>query len=163
MLDKAHPSRGRFRTFLLACLEHHLSHRHERERALKRGGGQVVQGLPDDGPSVETCPDQTFTRTWAETLLAQVRNDLSQGNKDDRQRTELLMPFLTTNGDATTYQKIGAQLGMNEGAVKVAVHRLRTRFRTQLREEVAQTLEHPTPDAVDAELRELLAALRNGM
>ena len=71
-----------------------------------------------------------------------------------------LEQFLTTNGDSAAYAAVGAELGLSEGAVRVNVHRLRSRFRELLREEVAETLAEPTPDAIDAEIGDLLAALK---
>lgn len=160
VVERADPARGRFRTFLLACLEHHLSHHRERDRTLKRGGGQRVQGLMEDVPVAMGDPGHAFDRDWADTLLQRVRDRLAAEAAEDGGRNDQLMPFLTVNGDAASYADIGGRLGVSEGAVKVAVHRLRVRFRELLREEVAETLAEPTPAAVDAELRDLLATLR---
>lgn len=156
LVQRADPVRGRFRTFLLACLEHHLAHARERERALKRGGALTTS--PDADPP---APDQDlirgFDRAWAESLLERVRDRLrSEGDV----RTQRLEAFLTENGDAATYAAAGTELGIGEGAVKVAVHRLRSRFRELLRIEVAETLIDPTPASIDVELADLLAALK---
>lgn len=160
VVGRADPARGRFRTFLLACLEHHLSHRRKQDRAQKRGGGRLHQGLPDDGPVVDGDAGRSFDRDWAEALLQRVRDQLADDAPDPDGRRALLMPFLTVNGDAAAHAAIGAQLDLSEGAVKVAIHRLRRRFREILRAEVAETLADPTPAAVDAELRDLLAVLQ---
>lgn len=159
LIQRADPVRGRFRTFLLACLEHHLAHARERERAQKRGGG-ITADVYADPPAPECDPTRGFDRAWAECLLERVRDRLhAEGNA----RTAYLESFLTTNGDATAYAAVGAELNLDEGAVKVAVHRLRCRFRDLLRAEVAETLSEPTPAAIDAEFGDLLAALRDAL
>jgi DNA-directed RNA polymerase specialized sigma24 family protein len=156
LIQRANPARGRFRTFLLTCLEHHLAHSRERDMALKRGGGAAVEVLTD-APAAECDPTHGFDRAWAETLLERVRDRLrSEGDA----RTLRLETFLTVNGDSAAYSAAGAEIGLSEGAVRVTVHRLRNRFRELLRAEVAETLADPTPAAIDAELADLLAALR---
>ncbi len=156
LIQRANPARGRFRTFLLACLEHHLAHSREREMALKRGGGATVEVLMD--PLAPACdPTRGFDRAWAETLLERVRDRLrSEGDA----RTPHVERFLTANGDSAAYGAVGVELGLGEGAVRVMVHRLRIRFRELLRTEVAETLAEPTPAAIDAEIGDLLAALK---
>jgi RNA polymerase sigma-70 factor (ECF subfamily) len=156
LIQRANPARGRFRTFLLACLEHHLAHSREREMALKRGGGKASEEFADT-PAPERDPTYGFDRAWAETLLQRVRDRLSS---EGDARLAQLEQFLTTNGDSAAYAAVGAELGLSEGAVRVNVHRLRSRFRELLREEVAETLAEPTPDAIDAEIGDLLAALK---
>jgi RNA polymerase sigma-70 factor (ECF subfamily) len=159
LIQRANPARGRFRTFLLACLEHHLAHRRERELALKRGGGAIMDALAD-APAPGYEPTRGFDRAWAETLLERVRDRLrAEGDA----RTLRLQAFLTTNGDSAAYAAAGTELGLSEGAVRVTVHRLRARFRELLRAEVAETLAHPTPAAIDAEIGDLLAALRENL
>jgi RNA polymerase sigma-70 factor (ECF subfamily) len=159
LIQRANPARGRFRTFLLTCLEHHLSHAREREMALKRGGGSAIEVLTES-PAPDCDPIRGFDRAWAETLLERVRDRLrSEGDA----RTHRLEAFLTTNGDSAAYSAAGADIGLSEGAVRVTVHRLRNRFRELLRAEVAETLADPTPAAIDAEITDLLAALRETM
>jgi DNA-directed RNA polymerase specialized sigma24 family protein len=156
LIQRANPSRGRFRTFLLACLEHHLAHNREREMALKRGGGSTMDTITVP-LAPERDPTYGFDRVWAETLLERVRDRLrSEGDA----RTLQVEKFLTANGDSAAYVAVGAGLGISEGAVRVMVHRLRTRFRELLREEVAETLAEPTPTAIDSEIGDLLAALK---
>jgi RNA polymerase sigma-70 factor (ECF subfamily) len=155
ILERADRNRGRFRSFLLACLDHHLAHARERVQAQKRGGGQIVEPVgepiaPDADPLVG------FDRDWADILLARVHDHL----RLHHDRYEALASFLMHNGDADSYAAAGRELGLSEGAVKVAVHRLRTAFRECLRSEVAETLADPTPAAIDAELTDLLAVLR---
>ena len=155
LIQRANPARGRFRTFLLSCLEHHLAHSREREMALKRGGGASREFTDPPAPACD--PTWGFDRAWAETLLERVRDRLrSEGDA----RTLRLEAFLTANGDSAAYGAAGVELGLSEGAVRVTVHRLRTRFREMLREEVAETLADPTTAAIDAEISDLLAALK---
>ncbi len=156
LIQRANPSLGRFRTFLLACLEHHFAHSREREMALKRGGGATMNAITDQ-QAPEFDPTFGFDRAWAETLLERVRDRLrSEGDA----RTPHVEKFLTANGDSAAYVAVGAELGLSEGAVRVTVHRLRIRFRELLRAEVAETLADPTPAAIDAEIGDLLAALK---
>jgi DNA-directed RNA polymerase specialized sigma24 family protein len=162
-IGQADQSRGRFRTWLLACLDHHLADRRDAQRALKRGGGQVPVALDEQLHEDPQSSDPTliFDRAWATTLLARVRTRLTDeaAPGEARRRHETLARFLEHNGDAEAYAAAGVTLGMSEGAVKVAVHRLRARFHKLLREEVAQTLDDPTPAAIDDELRHLCQAL----
>lgn len=168
-LASADPERGRFRTFLLTAFQRHASHERDREQALKRGGGRVR--LPfeiDDGerrytmePADDRTPEALFERRWALALLdravARLRED--QGGTDAA-RLDALLPHVYGNdggAGARPYGEIASSLGMSEGAVKVAVHRLRKRFRDVLREEVSHTVEGP--DEVDDELRRLIGAL----
>ncbi|MFM2092350.1 MAG: hypothetical protein RLZZ127_2839 [Planctomycetota bacterium] len=161
-LLRADPARGRFRTWLLACLDHHLADRADSARAQRRGGGRIESGL-DEGllpAAASGDPGGGFDRAWALTLLARARSRLADGiPAAERDRFRRLEPFLATNGDGAAYRAAGADLGLTEGAVKVAVHRLRGRFAEAVRAEIAETLADPRPDAVAAELDCLLAAL----
>jgi DNA-directed RNA polymerase specialized sigma24 family protein len=160
-LVSADPARGRFRTWLLACLDHHLADRHDAAFATKRGGGRIIGPLLDaDGAAAPQAADG-FDRAWARTLLDRARQRLAREQGDEKAKGRLvrLERFLTDNGDGTAYAMAAADLGLSEGAVKVAVHRLRARFGDCLRLEVAETLADPTPAAIDAELGDLLAAL----
>ncbi|MGV3531604.1 MAG: RNA polymerase sigma factor [Chthoniobacteraceae bacterium] len=160
------PVKGRFRSFLIASLKNFLSHERERARALKRGGGVPLVELDALAaeeryamePSHALTPDRLFDRRWALTVLeralARVRSDYEDRGASDV--FALLSPLLTGGGTAP-YAELGAQLGMTEGAVKVAAHRLRQQYRDALRNEVAETVTGPTE--VSAELRDLLAAL----
>ncbi|MEK7415464.1 MAG: sigma factor [Planctomycetota bacterium] len=159
VVERADRDRGRFRTFLLACLEHHLGHARERAAAAKRGGGVAHESL--DLQTTEVDPTRGFDRDWAMALLARAKDRLAQSIADGEptRRFHVLARFLSTNGDADTYTVAGNELGVDAGAVRVAVHRLRGDFATCLRAEIAETLAKPDQDAVDAELRDLLAVL----
>ena len=157
--------KGRFRSFLLASLRHFIANERDRARAIKRGGGQLV--IPLDATSAETrylrepadtaSPDKLFDRQWALTVLGQVLARLRAEFAGEGKEAvfETLKGALT--GEEGGYAEIGARLGMSEGAVKVAVHRMRKRYRQLLREEIAQTVSEPVE--VDEEIQCLFAAL----
>ncbi len=160
-------NRGRFRSFLLASLKHFLANEWHKARAQKRGGGQVP--IPIDAAAAESkCgfePADTLTaekiyeRRWALTLLDQVLRRLrDEYTRDGKENLfEQLKPTLTEASRSVRYADIAAQLGTSEGAVKVAVHRLRQRYREVLRAEIADTV--ASPGEVDDEIRNLFAAL----
>lgn len=161
--------RGRFRSFLLAALKHFLANEWNRSRAAKRGGGREVLSLNETDaegryllePVAETTAEKIFERRWATTLLDQVvkrlREEFVQAEKAELY--DALKGCLTAESRAVPYAEIGTRLGMSEGAVKVAVHRLRARYREVLREEIAQTVSGP--EEIEEELRHLFAALGN--
>lgn len=162
---EADPAKGRFRTFLLTAFSHHLSRERAAAQALKRGGGRGVsiEALGEAGPAAEPLADPEFDRDWARAVLERALARLDDEQTTDRQRRAfaLLKRFLSTDGDAQSYAEAGAGLNLGEGAVKVAVHRLRSRFRAALRLEVAETVAEPErPGAVDDELENLFQALR---
>lgn len=167
-LGGAERERGRFRSYLLGALKHFLARAHERAQRRKRGGGAIAVPLDagtDTSPGLILTeahalpPDEFFDRQWAlavldRALAALERECADAGKADDFSR---LKPWLT--GDAAHGEQAAAAgaLGMSEGALKVAVHRLRRRFRAAVQAEIAQTL--ATPDAVEDEMRQLFAAL----
>ena len=157
-------ARGRFRSFLLAALDHFLINEWHRARTQKRGGATVLFSF--DALDAESrlrhepatdSPEQIYDRRWAMTLLDQVmarlRTEMAGAGK--LAHFEALKFCLT--GERTAYAEVGARLAMSEGAVKVAVHRLRERYRALLRAEIAETV--ATPEEIEDELRALLAAL----
>lgn len=153
--------RGRFRTWLMTCLDHLASHERARRAAAKRGGGVATIGL-DELPVASAGDDaaREFDRAWAREVIARGIERLAE---QERQRGtgavfDALRPHLTANAEAQRYAAIGSALGLSEGAVRVAMHRLRQRLGEALREELAETLAEPTPAAVEAELAALLAA-----
>jgi DNA-directed RNA polymerase specialized sigma24 family protein len=163
------PERGRFRSYLLGAVKHFLTHHREAARRMKRGGGVESVSLNDSEIGVASLipdagvlsPDAAFDRQWALTLVARALEALrsecaSEGRLDFFERVK---PWLT--GDAAHGDQAGlaASFGMNANALKVAVHRLKRRFRHLLKAEVAGTLEEP--DLVEAEMRALFAALGN--
>lgn len=173
MLEKssfreATPERGRFRSFVLACLRHFLSNERDRARRLKRGGDVVMLSLQAETaegryrlePRDELTPDKIFDRRWAETLLNKTLARLQDEhiNKGKQELFEELKGFLTGDSMGVSYDSVAKSLGSTEGATKVAVHRLRRRFRDLLVEEISATVADPRD--VDDEIRHLLQAVR---
>jgi RNA polymerase sigma-70 factor (ECF subfamily) len=167
-LKLADPQRGRFRTFLLTALGHFLINDWEKSRAQKRGSGRVTASLEtEDGeeryrlePVDGLSPDKIYERRWAATLLGNVVEQLRR-EYDAMHKTELFEGLKTSVwGELPNdgYPKLAMQLQMSEGALRVAAHRLRERYRTLLREAVAQTV--AAPEDVEDELRYLVSVLR---
>jgi len=163
----ADSERGRFRTFLLTAMSRFLSDEWDKLRAQKRGGGIVHVPVQLDTaetryghePADELTPEQTFERRWAltllDTVLQKLRAEYERDGKHDLFTS--LSSCLVGGRETQPYAQLAAQLAMNEGAVKVAVHRLRKRYRQLLRAEVAQTT--AGAGEVDDELRHLFAVL----
>ncbi len=165
--QQAQPARGRFRSFLLAAVKHFLANERDRARAKKRGGGTPPVSLnfasaereyQRDPPDAWT-PERIYDRRWAltllETVLARLRDEFMRSGKEEI--FNALKIHLTYPQSDEPYAVVAARLGMSEGAVKVAVHRLRRRFRELLRDEIGHTV--ATPEEVDGEIRYLFAAL----
>jgi RNA polymerase sigma-70 factor (ECF subfamily) len=158
------PDKGRFRSFLLASLGHFVSDQRDRTNALKRGAGRI---FPMDTGTAESlhaaCPDLTperaFDRQWALTLLERVHEKLREENATAGKAAhfETLRFALAGSRGDVPYRDLASRLGMSEGAVKVAVHRLRQRYREILRETVADTV--AAGSDVERELRDLFSAL----
>lgn len=161
------PERGRFRSFLLASLRHYVSNQRDYDRAAKRGGGLRRFSLDVDAaekrlirePSDQSSQDALYDRVWAETVLerAHERLQAQYATAGRRERYAALAPHLAGAG-AQSYARVAGDLGLTEGAVKVAVHRLRQEFRDALRAEIAQTVDEP--EEIDAEIQDLFRALR---
>jgi len=162
-------NRGRFRTFLLTSLKRFIITEWARSNREKRGGGQPVLSLDEvlaeerfvAEPATEQPPDTLYDRGWAAVLLDHAMTALRQefGHAGKLDIFERLKVYVWGEGSARPYLEIAAQLGMSEGAVKVAVHRLRHRFGELLRAEIAKTV--ATPMEVEEELRYLISVLRN--
>lgn len=160
------PDAGRFRAWLLACMKHFVANLWDASRAQKRGGGAGPVALDDveaerrylAEPSTAAGPDALYERRWALMLLASVQEDLrSEYESSGRQALFAALHPALAGELATPYAQLGVQLGLSEGAVKVAVHRLRRRYADALRARVADTV--ASTDEVDAELDALLGAL----
>jgi RNA polymerase sigma-70 factor (ECF subfamily) len=167
-LRVADRERGKFRSFLLTAFKHFLAKERERNHAQKRGGGRHLVPL-DFGcgesryslePAHEWTADRIYERRWALTLLDQVLARLRDEfvKADKLPLFDCLKVLLPGERGSEPYAQIAADFQMTEGAVKVAVHRLRQRYRELLRAEIAQTV--GSPGEVDDELRQLFAALR---
>jgi RNA polymerase sigma factor (sigma-70 family) len=163
-LNSADQSKGRFRSFLLAALKHFLSNERDRARAQKRGGGQSP--LPLDFSDEEThlniqladnlSPELLFERRWATALLeqglARLRKDYERQGKESF--FEQLKTTLTEGRGSTAYSALAGTLNISEAAVKMAVHRLRQRYRECIRAEIAQTV--ATDREIEDELRHVM-------
>jgi RNA polymerase sigma-70 factor (ECF subfamily) len=167
-LNAAEPERGRFRSFLLIALKRFLANEWDRGRAQKRGGGRTPVSLDTELAErkfkIETSagdisPDRLYERRWALTLLeqtmARLRAEFEHAGKIGE--FEQLKSFLTADKREIPYATVAAELGMNESALRVAVHRLRKRYRELFREEIGHTLAEG--EDIDTELRYLLAVL----
>ncbi len=162
----ADPERGRFRSYLLGAMKHFLANEWHRARTRKSGGGVTIIELdaldPEARyalePAQSTDPDAGFDREWAQESTARAMEKLrAESAASGRgEQFEALKGSLT--GEEPARSETAARLGMTEGAVKVAVHRLRQRYRELLRAEIAQTVTDPS--AIDDEMRHLVDALR---
>jgi len=165
-LEGLSAERGRFRAFLLASLKHFLANEWDKSQREKRGGGMTILSLDwqtadtqfQIAATGEPSPDKAFDREWALALLAKVIERLqAECAADGKARLfDQLKVFLAAGKSETAQAEIAKALGMEEGAVRVAIHRLRKRYRVLLREEIAQTLSEPA--MVDEEMRALFGA-----
>lgn len=166
-VDDADHERGRFRTFLLTAMSRFLSDEWDKARAQKRGGGVTHVPIQLDAAEtryghepVDNCtPEQSYERRWALTLLDTVLQRL-RAEYEHAGKSELfaaLNSSLVGGRESQPYAELATQVDMNEGAVKVAVHRLRQRYRKLLRAEIAETM--AATEDVDQELRQLFAVL----
>lgn len=165
-LAGVHREKGRFRSFLLASVKHFLANEWDKAKAQKRGGGHVPISIDTTigenslglEPADVLTAEKIFERRWALALLDQVLRRLREEyTRDGKEKQfEQLKPTLTEASRSVPYVEIAAQLGTSEGAVKVAVHRLRQRYRELLRAEIADTASE-----IDDEIRSLFAALAN--
>jgi RNA polymerase sigma-70 factor (ECF subfamily) len=158
---------GKFRSFLLTALNHFLANEHERAQALKRGGGRMLLSLDDDSaedrylrePAHTESPDRLFERQWAlallENALARLRTEQTAAGKATA--FEALQPFLSREPEPGEYLSLAAHLELAPGTLAVQVHRLRERYRQEVRTAVAHTVHSPLE--IEAEMRHLLAAL----
>ncbi len=166
-LDVADRERGRFRSFLLSSLKHFLANEWDRSRAQKRGGQFQIISLDapvgEDRlrhePATTTTPEREFDRRWALALLDTVLKRLESEYAEQSKATLFQQLKGTLGGDRaeSSHAQLARELGMSEGAVRVAAHRLRLRYRELLRLEIAQTV--ATAGEVEDELRQLFAAL----
>ncbi len=166
-LGAADPTRGRFRSFLLATVKQHLSHERDKARAIKRGGklefisldALTADELAHPGADDAASPELAYEKAWALTALgrakAKLASELAASGKEEQYR--LLGGHLSGDANARPYAEIARRLGSSDAAVKMAVKRLRQRFGKLLREEIAQTVESEAD--VDSEVRHLLEVI----
>jgi RNA polymerase sigma-70 factor (ECF subfamily) len=151
-LENVGREKGRFRTFLICSLKHYLRDQWQREVATKRGGGRYIESLEaadSEGKPLRQAaaagpsPDVEFDRAWARRLLSKALDQLEQ-ECVQAGRGALFMALrqcIQADPGAPSYLAVGQRLGMTEGAVKVAVHRLKGRLGQLVRDEVMQTVE----------------------
>jgi RNA polymerase sigma-70 factor (ECF subfamily) len=156
-------SLGKFRTFLLTSITNFLANEWDKSQTQKRGGGQQVVSLEDATaeeryrlePVEHTTPETLYEKRWAQTVVGVVLDRLAE--ETEERRFEVLKRFLLEEKGSVSYEEAAGQLGMSVAAVTSAVHRMRGRFSALLVEEVSNTVD--SPEAVEPELRHLLAAL----
>jgi len=164
----ADPSRGRFRAFLLGSVKHFLSNDRDRAHAQKRGGGQPVlplefetaEGWLRNEPVTHVTPERVFERRWAMAVIGRVIERLA-AEQERAGRTEAfvrLRPYLVGDEPDVRHADLARVLRTSPGAIRVAVHRLRRRFRALLLDEVARTVAEPAD--IEGEVRYLITALR---
>ena len=164
----ADPERGHFRAFLCASIRHFLSNERDRARALKRGGNQPPISLDAEAaegtyrlePRDDLTPERLFDRRWAlillDRVLARLRDHHVSAGKGEI--FDRLKGSLTGDSTGVPHADVAKALGMTEGAVRVAVHRLRRQFRDTLIQEIAETVSDPAD--IGAEIEYLLKAVR---
>jgi len=159
--------KGKFRSFMLAAMEHFLAKEWRDARRLKRGGGASILSLDSDEadarysiePSYALTPERVYERRWATTLLEQAMKRLREEfiSQNKQAFFDTLEPFLSGERAEMSYPETADKLDLTEGAVRVAVHRLRRRYGELVREEIAHTVSGP--GEVDEDLRHLMAVL----
>jgi RNA polymerase sigma factor (sigma-70 family) len=164
-LDRADPEKGRFRSFILTSLKFFVADEEDRQRARKRGGGLLVPLEFSSGedryqrePAHDETPERIFERRWALSVLDRVverlRNEFVLHGRPEH--FERLKVFLLGQSEAP-YAALAREMNTSEGALKVAIHRLRKRYRELFRQEIADTVADPAE--VESELRYLAAVL----
>jgi RNA polymerase sigma-70 factor (ECF subfamily) len=151
-------------------MKHFMANEWNRASAQKRGGGQPILSLNDDSaehryqlePEEKATPESLFERGWALAMLNGVLARLEEEYRREGKQTwiEALRPALTTDREALGYAEMAGKLGLTETAARVAVHRLRQRYRQLIRAEVASTV--ASPEDVEAEMHHLFQVLANG-
>ncbi len=161
------PAKGKFRAFLLASLNHFLANEWDRARAIKRGGGAApisfdamapeerYRSEPVDNATAEKIYERRWTLALLDQVLKQLRTEYEKSGKSAL--FDKLKIILTLGKGAVPLAQISAELGTTEGAVKIAAHRLRQRYREVLTEKVAQTVS--TVEEIDDEIRYLFSTL----
>jgi RNA polymerase sigma factor (sigma-70 family) len=166
-LAQVSPTRGRFRSFLLACLNHFLAKDWRARRTLKRGGGATFLPLDvalaeehlDSAAATHLTPEQLYDQRWAITIMTQALEDLRREMAEPAKARvfEELRGFLTDAAADGVYESLAERLGMSPAAVATAVHRLRRRYRELVRKALAQSV--TTQLELEEEMRHLLDVL----
>ena len=166
-IGQADRKKGRFRSFLLASLNHFLCNECDKKKALKRGGDRTIISMDDESaearfqmePASTLPPDEEFEKQWAVSLLEQtmIRLQTEQRNSGKEALYTALKPYLSAKPEHGEYERMAGSLGMSANAIGVAVKRLRARYRALIKEEVANTVSDP--NAVEEEMTHILTAL----
>ena len=161
------PEKGRFRSYLLACLKHFLSDELDKAHAWKRGGQVQFLSLDREAaesryweePASDLTPEKLYEQRWACVLLEQVMQRLEQDAAAAGKGAffEALKPFLVGESHSVSYAELAVKLGVSEAALKMKAQRLRHRYQRLLREEIAHTV--ASPDEVEDEIRYLFRVL----
>ena len=163
-LNSVSPSKGRFRSFLLASFKNYMINQHEKDAAIRRGGKHVTISLENADPDAryllestrEESPERAFDRKWVEALITRAHAKLAEVYQE-RNQTELyllLSPFLTDLTDALMTSEIGRKLNLNPATVRKSIHRMRRRFGELILAEISATVDNP--DEVEEELQNLI-------
>jgi len=166
-VSKARPEIGRFRTFILTALTRYAANEHAKQTAIKRGGrvtfvridGEEAEDLHQRIPSRSRTPEEVYERQWALAILQQGMNKLEQYYQRSGKHALFceLRSVLASTADSLDYQALCGRLSMTEGALRVAVHRLKQRYREALTSVIQETVASPD-DAAD-ELQYLIEVL----
>jgi len=166
-LRKVEPSRGKFRSFLLVALTRFVSGQHDRDRALKRGGGhktlsidlELAEGKYALEPASDLSPERIFEKSWALAVLEQTmaRLEAEFTGRNKQKLFNCLKVYLGGEADSVPYRNVAVDLDMTEDAVKAAVYRLRRQYRQLLRNEIAQTV--TSHEQIDEEIQNLFVAV----
>jgi len=166
-LDAVHPSKGRFRSFLIASLNHFLANDWKHSQRQKRGGGhlhfsideQTAEGRYQHEPPDHFTPEKAFERRWAETLLQSVLDRLCHEweSKGTPRPFDEIKLFLIEGKEAAPFAEMAARLGVTEASLKWTVHKLRKRYGEIFREEIASTVSSPAE--IDDEVRHLFSVM----
>jgi RNA polymerase sigma-70 factor (ECF subfamily) len=166
-LAAADGDKGRLRTFLLTCVQRYLADEHDRAMTQKRGGGRIVEldALAAEeryaaDPVDRLTPDRCYQRRWALGMIDTAMETLSRqyATEGKAELFQRLRPFLGFSASAEeNYETVAASLGLKLNTVKSHIHRLREQWRDLVKQQVAATLDEPTPENIKAELAELIA------
>ena len=168
-LQSVQQSKGKFRSFLLACVKHFMANEWDREKALKRGGGTQVlplamgeaESFVEIEPVDTMTPEKALERVWARTLLRRVLAILEEQatERGELERFRCFAPHLLGEFDSLPYEEIAEKLGTSQGAVRVGIHNMRKKFGVVLREKIVHTVDDP--DSIEREIRFLIASLKD--
>lgn len=166
-LDAVHPSKGRFRSFLIASLNHFLANEWKHSQRQKRGGGHthfsldeaMAEGRYQHEPAGNFTPEKAFERRWAEALLQGVLDRLRDEweNNETARRFDDMKPFLIEGRDAAPFAEAALRLNVTEASLKWAVHKMRKRYGEIFREEIANTVS--SPEEIEDEIRHLFSVM----